>query len=177
MADTKISALSAVTDVQATDEFVLARAGTTKKIDASDLATGLSGLIAYAEITSPVTVSATVESSPDLVVTSGSLTYTAVPIKIEFSAYEVSSGATAASFTVLNLWDSSTDLGRIGLVGHASGAQPVSAAVNLIRYLTPSAGSHEYRIRAWRAVSNGTVQAGAGGAGTADPAYIRVSLA
>lgn len=37
MPDTKISALAAVTDVQATDELVLARAGATKKIDASDL--------------------------------------------------------------------------------------------------------------------------------------------
>ncbi len=37
MADTKISDLTAVTDVISTDEYVLARAGTTKKIDASDL--------------------------------------------------------------------------------------------------------------------------------------------
>ena len=43
MADTKISGLSAVTDVLATDEFVLARAGTTKKIDASDLGSALAG--------------------------------------------------------------------------------------------------------------------------------------
>lgn len=38
MADTKISGLSAVTDVLGTDEFVLARSSTTKKIAASDLA-------------------------------------------------------------------------------------------------------------------------------------------
>ena len=37
MADTKISSLAAVTSVLSTDEFVLARAGTTKKIAASDL--------------------------------------------------------------------------------------------------------------------------------------------
>lgn len=37
MADTKISNLSAVTDVLGTDEYVLARSGATKKIDASDL--------------------------------------------------------------------------------------------------------------------------------------------
>ena len=43
MADTKISALSAVTDVLSTDEFVLARSGTTKKIDAVDLAAGIAG--------------------------------------------------------------------------------------------------------------------------------------
>lgn len=37
MADTKISDLAAVTDVLATDEYVLARSGATKKIDASNL--------------------------------------------------------------------------------------------------------------------------------------------
>lgn len=37
MADTKISDLPAVTDVIATDEYVLARSGATNKIDASDL--------------------------------------------------------------------------------------------------------------------------------------------
>lgn len=37
MADTKISDLSAVTNVVGTDEYVLARAGATKKIDAANL--------------------------------------------------------------------------------------------------------------------------------------------
>lgn len=37
MSDTKISDLAAVTDVLATDEYVLARSGATKKIDASNL--------------------------------------------------------------------------------------------------------------------------------------------
>jgi len=44
MADTKISDLAAVTDVLATDEYVLARSGATKKIDASDLTTGIAAL-------------------------------------------------------------------------------------------------------------------------------------
>lgn len=44
MADTKISGLAAVTDVLPTDEFVLARSSTTKKIDASDLAAYLAGV-------------------------------------------------------------------------------------------------------------------------------------
>jgi hypothetical protein len=50
VADSKISDLSAVTDVQATDEYVLARAGTSKKIDASDLAAGLGGGLTWDDI-------------------------------------------------------------------------------------------------------------------------------
>lgn len=41
MADTKISDLAAVTDVQDTDEYVLARAGANKKIDGADLKAGV----------------------------------------------------------------------------------------------------------------------------------------
>lgn len=41
MADTKISDLAAVTDVIGTDEYVLARSGATKKIDAADLIGGV----------------------------------------------------------------------------------------------------------------------------------------
>lgn len=43
MADTKISDLAAVTDVQTSDDFVLARAGTTKRITGADLASELTG--------------------------------------------------------------------------------------------------------------------------------------
>jgi hypothetical protein len=43
MADSKISDLAAVTDVQPTDEYVLARAGASKKIDASDMIAGFGG--------------------------------------------------------------------------------------------------------------------------------------
>jgi len=44
MADTKISDLAAVTDLIGTDEYVLARSGATKKIDASDLASEILAL-------------------------------------------------------------------------------------------------------------------------------------
>lgn len=44
MADTKISDLPAVTDVQPGDEYVLARTGFSKKITAADLLAGSSGL-------------------------------------------------------------------------------------------------------------------------------------
>ena len=46
MADTKISNLAAVTDVQDTDEFVLARAGESKKIDGVDLRAEIGGTVA-----------------------------------------------------------------------------------------------------------------------------------
>lgn len=43
MADQKISELTAVTTLNDTDEFVLARSGTTRKITKADLATEVGG--------------------------------------------------------------------------------------------------------------------------------------
>ena len=45
MADSKISALAAVTDVLSTDEYVLARAGATKKITGANLKAGIAGMV------------------------------------------------------------------------------------------------------------------------------------
>ena len=67
-----------------------------------------------------------------------------------------------------NLWDDTTDLGRIAHI-----ANPAAGSLGLplygIRELTPTAATHTFRIRAWRVTANGTVTAGAGGV---DPAYV-----
>lgn len=41
--------------------------------------------------------------------------------------------------------------------------------------LTPGAGSRLFKIRAWATTQTQAVQAGAGGAGTYAPAFIRVA--
>jgi hypothetical protein len=42
------------------------------------------------------------------------------------------------------------------------------------RRLTPSAASHTYSVRGWRATANITLTAGAGGSGVKVPGYIKV---
>jgi len=132
-------------------------------------------LLAYVEFTGGVTVSSTSEAAPDEVVSSGTLDYNGTRICIEFSAVEMETGATTGSFTICNLWDASTDLGRIALVENTGTATVVGAPVCVRRYLSPSVGSHTYRIRAWRVNSNGTISAGAGGVGISLPGFIRVT--
>ena len=178
MADTKISNLAAVTDVQDTDEFVLARAGVTNKIDGVDLAAELGamlGEIAYAEITSPVTVSATTAASANDVVSSGAVSYVAARIKIEFFAPYITVAGSAGSFTVISLWDDTTDLGLINTVGHGNGTQAMQLGVYIAVYLTPSAGSHTYQIKSWRVTANGSIETGTNNITTDMPAYIRIS--
>jgi hypothetical protein len=131
--------------------------------------------LAYIEITSNVTVNATVEATPNTVVSAGAVTFDgATKVKVEFYSPGVIVGASAGSFVVLNLWDNdATDLGRMALVAWAATQSPVYAE----RYFTPPAASKTYKIKAWRINSDGTVQAGTGGAGTIFPACMRITTA
>jgi hypothetical protein len=133
-------------------------------------------LINYTEFTSNVTVAATAEATPTDVVSSGAITYAATPIKIEFFAPVVVQAGTAGGVIVVNLWDASTDLGRVGVWINPSTVQNGNPGYG-VRFLTPTAASHTYRFRAWRSSTSGSVEVGAGGAGTRLPGFIRVSHA
>ena len=129
--------------------------------------------LAYAQLVADVAISAVAEAAPDDVLSSGAVTYDGSRIAIEFFSPRVIVGATAGSFTLLNLWDDATDLGRLLTFSLAN----VNAPAYGVRYLTPTAGAHTYRIRGWRVNSNGTVSAGAGAPTDDLPAYIRVAQA
>jgi len=133
--------------------------------------------LSYTEFTSDVSVTATAEASPNDVVSAGAATYEAKPIRITFHAPSVVTGSTNGSQVFLNLWDGSTDLGRLATIGTGDGTQPVQSPVQVTRKFTPSAGSHTYKVVAWRATANGTVQAGAGGVGVRFPGFLRVEIA
>ncbi len=128
--------------------------------------------LAYVEFTSNVTVSASSAASPTDVVSSGAITYAATRICIEFFApiVEPSSG----DFINLTLWDASTQLGDLTSVSLSS-TRDVPVMVR--RFLTPTAASHTYRIRAYRFTNNGTIYGNAGTANTYMPGYIRVTIA
>ena len=172
MTDTKISALTAASSLASTDKLVIASSGTSKS-HAGNLVPGFR--IGYTEFTSPVTVSATTEGSPTSVVTLGALTYANVEYRFEFFTPRVDSGSGTAVNIVL--YDSTTSLGVWGV--HYDPVTPSFAytPVALVRYLTPSAGSHTYNVGAYRAASNGTIQAGVGGTAAYVPGFLRVTVA
>jgi hypothetical protein len=128
----------------------------------------------YDQITSIVTVSSTSEAAGTTVIAAAAHSFDGAPVKAEFYSASILNGASGQ--TIVNLWEGAppgtTNLGLI--VNTQSGdAGAVSAAMMGELRFTPSAGSHTYSVIAWRAGSNGTINAGVGGATTHVPAYIR----
>lgn len=129
----------------------------------------------YAEITSSVTVSATAAASANDVVTTSAVSYDgSTAVMIEFFAPFGECGSGAGTFLICNLFDGSTDLGRIATVRNVA-AQLLQVPIIGKRRLTPSNASHTYNIKAWRVSANGSIGAAAGGTDTTLPAYIRVT--
>ncbi len=124
----------------------------------------------YTEATSGVTVTGTSEGSPTTVITaSGAVTVGgSTKIKIEFWCNGWACGA--ADFMIANLWQDSTTLGRLGATSISS-----NLPVYFCRYLTPSAGSYTYSIRAWRGSVSGGFSAGAGASTQQMPMFIRIT--
>lgn len=121
--------------------------------------------VAYVEFNADVPSTAA-EATPTDVVSSGAVTYPAYPILIEFFA----PGITIPTGGALNLWDGSTDLGRLTF----SGAIGTDIPAYAVRRLTPTAASHTYKVRLWSSSGTNTVRAGAGGTGVLLPGYIQV---
>jgi hypothetical protein len=59
------------------------------------------------------------------------------------------------------LWDDATDLGRLTLLENPT-TGGIGAPVLVRWFLTPTAGSHTYKVRALRINSNGVVNAAVG---------------
>jgi len=131
--------------------------------------------IDYAQITSPVNVTASVEASGDTVVSGNAVTYdgsTVVMITFYAPAFSPAAGANNLSFL---LFDGSSSIGYIGGSLGSDASNVMRVPIMLSRRLTPSNASHTYSIRAIVNTGTGVVSAGAGGAGAYQPAYIRIT--
>jgi hypothetical protein len=124
----------------------------------------------YVQITSDVTISATTQAGANTIVTGTSRAYEAVPHLIEFFAARVMAGI--SSNTVINLWDGSTDLGRLAQISNAATGATGGGTISAATRITPTAATHQYIIKGWRDSANGTVNAASG---TWLPAFIRIT--
>ncbi len=138
--------------------------------------------MAYAQITSNVTVTATVEIGSDTIVSAPVFTFDGVtPVVVEFYAPQVNPPSTAGAYVVLGLFQDGVAYGQVAVV-LASGAAGTAIAVPVttIRKFTPSAGTHVYAIRAFTVGGTGAIIVGGPGGpggGKYMPAFIRVTRA
>ena len=121
----------------------------------------------YAQITTTVDPTATTAATGNTVITGNAVTYDgSTVVMIEFFTERLVAGGT---FIILDLWEDSTDIGRIALGGNTTG-DPCFAVMRR----TPSNASHTYKVTAYIQSGTGHVYAGAGGVDTDVPAFLRV---
>lgn len=129
--------------------------------------------IAYVEFSADVAITATTVGTAQVIVDSGSKTYAAVPTLIEFYCPRYLAPAQQC-FVVVQ--DGATVLGTFAVMTSNQDLSAMFAAT----HITPSAGSHDYKITAWLGgAGTGTFRASTGGAAgdgtTFLPGWIRVS--
>jgi len=125
-------------------------------------------VLGYAEKTSTVGVSATAEASGTTIHTVSSVVVPASTlICVEF--YAPQANTAASTYMIINLWQDSTEIGRIWSATNYNGG------LFARRFLTPGAGTYAYSVRGWRGTADGTVTGAAGTSGTYHPMYLRVT--
>jgi hypothetical protein len=129
--------------------------------------------LAHVTFSASVTANNVAEASATEIVSAGALEFdgfTAVLLQFYCPALALGGALTGG----INLWDGSTDLGRM-FDGTVVSTTATNYPVSLTRRLTPSAGSHTFSARIWTTTaSNFVAVAGTGGAGAALPGHIRI---
>lgn len=125
----------------------------------------------YTETSTPVTVThATAVGSAITVLSPGAITFDGSPVIAEFYCPQAIVPASLGNIQV-GLFESSTNLGIMGLAANPSGNQ----VLNCKYRFTPTAGAHTYVLKAWNtgATNDSTLNCGAGGSNTTDTMFIR----
>lgn len=128
----------------------------------------------YVERTTILTVTATVEASADTFVSSAAVAYDG-STRVCIECFSPEYGTGASGVLVVTLWDGATDLGRLALVAGDTAAGRWTGVLRC--FLTPSAATHTYHIKAFRSAASAYIEGGAGGTGNRMPAYIRITKA
>jgi hypothetical protein len=127
----------------------------------------------HTAFTSPVSITATTAATAQTVVSSGAITYEAVPHMIEFYTPAAQPPSVSGARITFELYDSSTDITSLGYVQVPAAAAMLVATTILFR-VTPTAASHTYIVKAFTSTGTSTVHAGAGGANVLPAGFVRI---
>lgn len=129
--------------------------------------------LAVAQITAPVSVSATTEGTATTCITLPATAFDgSTKVKLEVKSPYLQSPGSNAAITVV-LYDGAAS---VGILAHGVDGNS-GAFLNAEYEFTPAAATKTYSIRAFVSSGTGTFQAGAGGVGAYVPAFARISRA
>lgn len=132
--------------------------------------------LAYIEMISPATVSATTEATANLLITDTARQYDGSPIRVGFFSPSVQVTANAAgNFAIFVLYQDGVSIGILGDKGTSSNVY-LENECSLSRRMSPAPGTHTYSVRGYRTNANVTVFAAAGtGIGVYMPAWLLIT--
>jgi hypothetical protein len=130
----------------------------------------------YVEFTSNVSVTATTAATANTIVTAAAVSAGgSTKYCVEFYCADVTVPGGTGHFTIVELYDGSTVIGRICQLNNPTSVQFDQTMFGR-RFLTPSAGSHTYSVRGWSDGTSITYRAGTGSPSDQYfPGYIRVT--
>jgi len=128
----------------------------------------------YGEKTSVTGVTATVEASADTHIAGASVAYDGSEVCIEFYSPSGQPQATANCILYIVLFEDGSPIGVLSEVRTGNNSS-MSAPIFARRFMTPSAASHTYSIRAYTTSGTSYLYGGAGGAGNRMPSYLRIT--
>ncbi len=130
--------------------------------------------VGYDEITTGVTIASTSEAAPTTIITCASHTFDGAPVLLHFFAPFVQNATVGVDNVIVSLWESGSELTRLGLLSVGTPNQ-VAVFASLFLRFTPSAAAHTYVVQAHAGNLTGGPAVGAGnGSGAAyPPAFVR----
>jgi len=132
-------------------------------------------LLSHTEFTAGVNITSTNAANPDNVVSAPSLAFDGVtPVWVEFWCPYIQAPANNNIFVILQQ-DANT-FSRLGVGNALAAAAQYFPGVHMLRKITPSAGSHVYRVGGFiGSAGTGAIGAGAGTVGDVyPPGFIRI---
>lgn len=137
--------------------------------------TGPGAELDYVQFTANVSPTATTEGTANTVVTGTSISLDgSTSVMVEYFCSQSRPAATANAQLIYVLLDGSTVLGTFGVQNATAAANAYEPVLLRRRLATPSAGSHQYIVKAYVSTGTALIAAGAGGTGANVPGYIRV---
>jgi hypothetical protein len=132
----------------------------------------------YDQITGTVNVASTTEATPTTIISCAAHTFDGSVVMVMFYAPFIKCGAAVGESVIVSLWEGVTQIGRLGT--HDNNVSTVQDIASTMWFrFTPTAASHTYTVTAVASSVSGTpaIGAGAGGANTYPPCFVRFTKA